>query len=802
MNRRHLATLAIRALDDFFSHRLWLRLQDEQILVAELEDGTPFGVSVFGSAGCSPGLALWVGEVGLQELVDSAQGLLAIEERSADSVRVSLCSDTEVPAGFLPWLDLARRQGRIRPAIWWRTAGGEAAPLDETKLEQVALVCAGLIRADEAGMLEPGAPFETGRTLVLKVTGGLPRPEVEVDQRQLPKAQVGPDPVASTVVPKHLQQVARGSHRLSVHLLEVPFANLAGETTVMFGEPEDDEGTLEDVLLVMDLGSEKLVLAEPLEFVDDDRADDLEDEEPTYEEVVQVAAETLSKRLTGEKSTYLPMAGAEDDLVEGLPAAVIFAHRKLFEVAAPDLMAAGVECSWDPEEPQVLHAALELLGVAMKKMELAASDKNARDRGAASDGSGSELPEPGDLDGWKLADRAAIRALMAAGGRNADASVKPWKKYLGAASLERLEELADAFGDMLSDGYMDWFVCDYRSDRRSRTVLERALVKPQPEALQLILEAKQAAQVSLYRVEDCQVGESLRLVNVLGGKEIVLHDRSMSLSARPGAGLVLRVYPAGAFHFATVMGPTMDAVKMTAQLHALSESHGLDLSGEGIRPEQRHFLGRLWEGVMDAADQKVAITNTHGESLAQAVAEFSVVDPDKLLRFFETAKEVVEEEPGSLWSWVEDGILLGHLEFFGDDVVTLEANSMERLDSIRARLESVDGVAFSSSTDRPFEVLGSKGPADDRLPKLGKVVDTVALPADSLEALQGFVDQHYLTWCDTELPMLDGKTPRQVCKTKAGQATVRALIEAIAPPPSSPGVTVPKARMMKELGLG
>ena len=69
--------------------------------------------------------------------------------------------------------------------------------------------------------------------------------------------------------------------------------------------------------------------------------------------------------------------------------------------------------------------------------------------------------------------------------------------------------------------------------------------------------------------------------------------------------------------------------------------------------------------------------------------------------------------------------------------------------------------------------------------------------------LQESFRQHYMGWLDSPLPMLGGKTPRQMCKTEAGRKKVAMVIRTIPNPVGNQGVAidVPRDEMLRELGL-
>ena len=81
--------------------------------------------------------------------------------------------------------------------------------------------------------------------------------------------------------------------------------------------------------------------------------------------------------------------------------------------------------------------------------------------------------------------------------------------------------------------------------------------------------------------------------------------------------------------------------------------------------------------------------------------------------------------------------------------------------------------------------------------------EPVELTPEMASYLSETMYQHYMKWLDDPLPIFGGKTPCQMCKTKAGRKKVGMLIRTIPTPVGNPGadIDVPRAEMLRELGL-
>ena len=50
-------------------------------------------------------------------------------------------------------------------------------------------------------------------------------------------------------------------------------------------------------------------------------------------------------------------------------------------------------------------------------------------------------------------------------------------------------------------------------------------------------------------------------------------------------------------------------------------------------------------------------------------------------------------------------------------------------------------------------------------------------PADANNLIRAFKEKHYADWADQPLPALEGRTPREAVRTKAGRGSVDVLLK-------------------------
>jgi hypothetical protein len=118
--------------------------------------------------------------------------------------------------------------------------------------------------------------------------------------------------------------------------------------------------------------------------------------------------------------------------------------------------------------------------------------------------------------------------------------------------------------------------------------------------------------------------------------------------------------------------------------------------------------------------------------------------------------------------------VVGRVEVSGSKL-RLETNSVERADSLRQRLESACGDSIrhlAREHSDAFSLLarGEEGPDPGEQP-------SEIPPADANNLIRAFKEKHYADWADQPLPALEGRTPREAVRTKAGRGSVDVLLK-------------------------
>lgn len=439
----------------------------------------------------------------------------------------------------------------------------------------------------------------------------------------------------------------------------------------------------------------------------------------------------------------------------------------------------------------------------------------------------NSLPSPDDLDGWKAASHALAQRFahrVRSRGLNTSGALK---QYFGCKNGEYFLEKYDRMG--VTQAFVEWLVQDYRpifpgkskvrggksrkrrsraKVRRGKTQAEKMLAAGLPAAEQKLLESRLQAHPTFFRAVGVEAGVSLTVEDILLGGKLTIHDRLLSGCVREGHYLVGRAFRAGGFHFFSPVGPllppwwAMDAVEFL-------ERNDMRLTREGLIRDV-HKFGWLWDWMDERAKEgdRPHLCNTDGDDLVWHTASFSVSDENAVRDALSKRDDIDYDEENDEYMWFRyqgddamipgDTLNLGSLNFVLGELV-LQVNSSRRLEAAGKWLEKLPGVRYLAAKKRDFNEDPRETPMDDKMgPK-----ESVEMTPEVVSYVSEMMHQHYMKWLDTSLPMLGGKTPRQMCRTKAGRKKVAMLIRTIPTPVGNAGVDVdvPRQEMLRELGL-
>ena len=305
-------------------------------------------------------------------------------------------------------------------------------------------------------------------------------------------------------------------------------------------------------------------------------------------------------------------------------------------------------------------------------------------------------------------------------------------------------------------------------------------------------------------------GDSLVMEDLFEGGTVRIHDILLSECANDQICLSARVVKAGRFQFISPLGPFLP-LHAVPQAMAHLEELGLETTREGLR-RKSHLIGRLWPWMDDweRSAREMKTVNFDGEPLSYHTAAWSVADEQAVRRTLEKREDIDYHEEEDHYLWLVEGeqarmpgdgrARAASITMVGGELI-LEVNSTGRLERARSWIDEIPGLAFLGSSELE---AGEGGipvlPPDDRTGQGEGIPDPGSNP-ELAAALSEHMHKHYMEWLDEPIPALGDRTPRQVCRSKAGRRRVALMIRTITDPGGIPGVTIPRKEMLRELGI-
>ena len=747
----------------FHARKLWLEYEnDDCFAVVVPGEEHPMFATIMGQSGMEFGLMLFRGQNACQnllELLDSDPDEQDLPD-SAAFMGFSMSRYQDVPPigrSFLAKAGLAGRRSDIVPFFIAKEAGREPRKVTPQEVSKLLYVLRGTLAAREAGKLEPTPLGPDAKTLTLVLSGDPLDPDLATEFRRYIASFEGSAPELVDV-PGDLTQLPRLQTQWVVGLPPLPVGILGDDRTVR-------------ALLIVEEESELVVLAQPIQGS------------------VREAVELVLDAFRGQNALQS----------RGIPREIGIANLELYRALSPALDQLGVDC-WHEPVMLVLNRVFQSL-----LDHLAGHGRDAED----ADRDPDALPPDDDLAEWKridkrLYDRALVQ--MAKTGRDSDRAIA---RYFGdlAVGKRLLEDRSNPFPFMT---FFEWCFLDYRAVKRSKTLAEKMLAGDMPKAERMLIEARTQTRPSVYKVEAIKKGESLTLLDVLFGGTVVAHDRGLSDTAIVDMGLPARVFPAGDFHFVSPLGPPLAVIEVEEAIEFV-ERLGMQLTPEGGQAKT-HYFGWLWKWVDKRREHgfNPQLVNTDGDGICFQTATYLVKDEAQARAAISAREDISCDQEDMSYIWfrpdeperagaVGERTHLGTLSFIGDELL-LEVNSAERLQRARAWLDRIPGVRFHSARSRTLDEVRRTGiPPDDQLGNR----DEVPMTPEIVAHLRELMCRHYMKWLGMPLPALDGKTPREACKTPEGRKKVLLLIRTMPKPMgrNGPDIDVPREEMMKDLGL-
>jgi hypothetical protein len=770
MERKDLIRDVLQAAGQFNDRQLWKRFTNSDCIGVRIpaENDTLLAV-VMGEGGQEYGLTLFRGSGGTAYVA----ALIAPEDPGddalpdADLLGFSMDRFDHLPAEGQELLREAGKHPRHDesvPSLIAKPPGRRPRLPQDSELELLLRVLRGFMEADQRQLLKPARLDDECGICILTLGGPPEAPEVSVTRAPWPRPEVS----------YHFPTEAADLRALPQ--LEATW--LAGWLPMPAGVEGDDREPR--LLLVAEDGDPK------------------GDEGGRVLQALVVMPDQFDQAIQGMVDIF---RGRGPHREEGLPREIRFSSRMLCSAMTGILSPLGINCVYQPHLP-VLHAyAADFF--ARIDDQLAADAKKRCAAGARN----IPVPAPDDLAGWKEADREVGGRFADYLAKNALWSSRAAKWYFGDEDIRHFFEKHQEQAVM--QAYAGWVVLHYRATKSSQTHAEKLLARGLPEGQAILLRARIASYPSLYRVarHDPKAG-TLDLEDVLLGGTVTVHDRMMSENIADNLFFAARVFTAGQFHFLDPAGPPLGMAMGTEAVEFLQKAH-LEFTPAGLRRDA-HKFGWLWDwsDQWESRMKSMRLTNMDGDDLLWHTASFSVADPAETRRAL-LARKDIEQEEGDEFVWNQETghaaktmggpVLLGRIELLGEELV-LTVNSAQRLARARQWIEKLPGVVFRNVTTRPWNEAEKDRPLDERIAK-EEEGGAVEITPDLATAIQRMMDQKYMAWVDTALPVLKGQSPRQACQTPAGRQQVAMLIRTMPDPMGPSPVHVPRQAMLQALGL-
>jgi len=765
MDHKKLIDDLLKTVDQFNDRKLWKRFSGVDCVGVRLPDRNESLLAVvMGGGGQECGVSLFRGpDAGatVRDLFDPAgSGDDAVPD--ADLLGFSMEPFGQIPLDgqeMLRQAGMHPRHDQPAPQFMVKPPGHQPRMPGDAELELLLRVLRGMVEADQKKLLKPATLDDECGICILTVDGAPDALQVALTRAPWPR------PAESYRFP-----VASGKSAELRGLPRIAGTWLAG----LLASPTGVEG---------DERMPRLLLVA---------------EDETGERILQatlVMPDEFDQAIGGMVNIF---RGRGANSEEGMPAEILFSSRKLCSAMQRIVGGEGVVCRYEPDLPVLHKIAEHIFGHMAQEPELnpVRSGKPAKD---------APIPAPDDLAGWKEADRELARRFNKSMEVEVIlSSARAVKRYFGEDDIVRYFEEHRECGIIAS--YATWAVLHYRATKTGKTHAEKMLAMELPQAQAILLRARMDSHPTLYRVakHDARAG-TVTLEDALLGRTVTVHDRMMSENIDDGLFLAAQTFAAGNFHFLDPAGPPLGA-GMGLEAAEFLRDEGVELTPEGLRRDA-HKFGWLW----DWSDQwqnrfeSMRLANMDGDELLWHTASFAVSDMADTRIALLARKDIQQEENDALvWSMTTGkaaksmggSVLMGRIELLDDELV-LTVNSAQRLAKARKWIDKLPGVVFRNVTTRSVNPKDHEMPPDDQMGE----AEPMELTPDMAAGIQQMMTKHYMEWLDKSLPVLNGLTPRQACRTAAGRQQVTLLIRTTPDPMGPMPVHVPRQAMLRALGL-
>jgi hypothetical protein len=315
------------------------------------------------------------------------------------------------------------------------------------------------------------------------------------------------------------------------------------------------------------------------------------------------------------------------------------------------------------------------------------------------------------------------------------------------------------------------------------------------------IEAQRRSWLSVWEVREVVPGRSMVIVDLLTGEKRLVQEAGATRTLVARDAILARVVDFG--QESVLCGtyprplPPASAADVVGQIF-----DGLDVEPPiPVEVLRDHAVARAviacWVCAIRELDERLSrpprFQNTDGDPLRVVSDRYRFAETDRAavesaLATLRGAQPVEVRDDGSHVIVFQkggnrlhahwDNTIIGTAILTLDGELDLETNSARRAAALRKRVERVC-LAFLSdhrhTSEDPVHVMQAarNSPEAMRSPTF----PDFPIPAELAEAARADKAAHYATWPDIPVPALNGKTPRQAARSRAGRAALDVLLK-------------------------
>jgi hypothetical protein len=310
------------------------------------------------------------------------------------------------------------------------------------------------------------------------------------------------------------------------------------------------------------------------------------------------------------------------------------------------------------------------------------------------------------------------------------------------------------------------------------------------------MDAARSEPFSFWQVLESSPNSGLLLKDMITGDERFVADVSLSRSVVRWDILFAQTVGLDGLYIVNATG--IFAMKPSQFGRVATEFSELLRQPDGALPDrpclfryQHSFLRHYLESVQDMMNAPPPeIRNMDGDKLARVTSIYAF-DPKRrneviaALAALDDMNSEGEEDGKTCVAWLAMPKSPGHKDkvlkariLVGSEQLESECNSEKRDKTLRRRLlKALDALlSHESTTLKPFR----PGPDSMKPSRAGRhptgSLDLARLSEEDEKQVEDQLGQQFMAWADTEIPALNGKTPRQMVRTKTGKEKIAGMI--------------------------